>query len=340
MSIIVPMYNVEEYIQETIESLLSQPFDEIEIIVVDDKSTDNSYKIAAHFATIDDRIVLIKQSENKGVSVARNTGIKRARGQFIFFLDGDDTIPDDTIGKMYEAAATHNADIVTGVYERFDRKGSAPANFFNQFPELKVEGDISIYSCPPLLYSVYSCGKLFKRDLIQNERFIDQLGYGEDQVFTITAFLRSSRIYNLSATVYNYRVRDGSQSQSVYLNPIRNLENLFVMLRELQIIFNQYIADETSRIKLYSTYFSRALHWNIWTAISNGLLSYSVPTRVEILEKYKQWLNEIPDFLFITNRQDFDLVNLKLEKIAGVIDNTTKQSYVSLLEQTREKFLL
>lgn len=340
VTVIVPMYNVERYVQETIESILSQTLQEIEVILVDDYSTDRTYQIASHFANIDNRIVLLQHSENKGVSVARNAGIGRSRGQYIFFVDGDDTIPSDAIKKMYNAAVGQNADIVTGIYERFDNQGSYLVNFFNQYSELKQEGEINICNCPALLYSVYSCGKLFKRTLIQSDRFIEGLEYGEDQVFTITAFLRSSKIYNLSATVYNYRAREGSQSQSVYLNPIRNLENLFVMSRELQIIFNQYIADETSRIKLYSTYFSRALHWNIWTAISNGLLSYSVPTRVEILEKYKQWLNEIPDFLFITNRQDFDLVNLKLEKIAGVIDNTTKQSYVSLLEQTREKFLL
>jgi glycosyltransferase involved in cell wall biosynthesis len=340
ISVIVPIYNVEDYLKETIESLIFQSFNKFEIIIVDDKSTDNSYKIAAHFATIDSRIVLIQQDENKGVSAARNVGIKRAQGQFIFFLDGDDTIPYDTLERMYEAAIIQNSDIITGVYERFDSKVKAPANFFNQFPELKEEGIISIYSCPALLYSVYSCGKLFKRELIQNERFLDELEYGEDQVFTISAFLRSRKIYNLSSTVYNYRVREGSQSQSVYVNPVRNLKNLFVMLSELHKIFNQLIADEISSNKLFSIYFSRALHWNVWTAISNGVLSYNVPTRVQILDAYMRWMNEVPDYLFETNRQDFILINLKLDKIMEVVDSATRQSYINLVKLIKTKLSL
>ncbi|WP_178023372.1 glycosyltransferase family 2 protein [uncultured Paenibacillus sp.] len=328
ISVIVPMFNTEEYIQETISSLLSQSFQNIEMIFIDDCSTDRTYELASFYASNYDNILLFRQLENKGVSAARNAGLAKARGEYIFFLDSDDTLPSDALEKLFTAAIRTQADIVTGIYDRFDKKGTSISNIFNIHPELKIEGQIDLYNTPSLLYSVYSCGKLFKRDIIVQATFLETLNYGEDQIFTIEALLQAKRVYNLSSVIYNYRVRDGeteSLSQSVYKDPVRNFEYLKEMLRVIDKLFVRYISDPKVRLKLFSVYLSRALHWNIWTAVSHGLLSMNMSTRFIILSHYESWVDSLNSELYEANRSDFQAIHYKIGKIRSVLDQRTQE---------------
>ena len=110
ISIIVPVYNLENYIEKTIEQLISQTYKNLEIILVDDGSTDKSLELCNTFAKRDNRILVVHQ-ENCGVSVARNTGIKHATGEYIGFTDSDDYITLDYAEKLYNAAKKNNAHI-------------------------------------------------------------------------------------------------------------------------------------------------------------------------------------------------------------------------------------
>lgn len=328
ISVIVPMFNTEEFIQETIDSLLGQTLQDIEIILIDDYSTDATYELVLPYTFHYSHIVLLRQKENRGVSAARNAGLAVARGEFIFFLDSDDTIPSYSLEMMYKAAVKHRADIVTGVYERFDKSSKSISNIFNIYPELKNEGNISLYEVPGLLYSVYSCGKLFKRDMLLEASFLETVNYGEDQIFTIEAFFKSNRIYNLSSIIYNYRVRDGeteSLSQSIYKDPVQNFKYLQEMLKVIEKLFVQYVSNPQIRLELYSVYLSRVLHWNIWTALSHGLLSMNMSTRLRIITNYLSWFENLNGALYETNRLDFSVINHKVNRIRNVVDRRTQE---------------
>ncbi|MDN4620953.1 glycosyltransferase family 2 protein [Paenibacillus sp. PsM32] len=340
VSVIVPMYNVEDYIQETLESLINQNLAQFEIILIDDQSIDSTYDIASHFANQYNFIVLHQLEKNCGVSVARNKAIEMARGEFIFFLDSDDTIPLNTLELMYDTAIQKNADLVTGIYERFDSKSQTMMNFFYQFPELQQEGYKSIYDCPSLLYSVYACGKLIKKSIINDIRFSEKLKYGEDQVFTIACYLRSNKIYHLATNVYNYRIREiisNSASQSVYKDPLMNFNYLIEMLRNVQDEFKLRINDTDLRSNMYSIYFKRVLYWNIWTAISNTLLSLNVINRKIVIEKYIFLINNLDEQIFKNNKNDFEVINLKIEKLKSVLDTKTIESIKTLSQTLKNK---
>ena len=110
VSVIVPIYNVEEYINKCIDSILNQTFREFELILVDDGSTDNSGNICDTYKSIDNRVRVIHK-DNGGLSDARNFGIEAATGEFLYFIDGDDFIHEDTLESMYNSIMKTNSDI-------------------------------------------------------------------------------------------------------------------------------------------------------------------------------------------------------------------------------------
>ena len=117
VSIIVPVYNCEEYLDEAIKSLLNQTLKEIEIIVVNDGSRDNSLLIANKYKDIDNRVKVVSQ-DNQGVSVARNFGLSIAKGEYIGFIDGDDWIESDMYKTLYDVAIRDNLDLVISDFEQ------------------------------------------------------------------------------------------------------------------------------------------------------------------------------------------------------------------------------
>ena len=102
ISVIIPVYNVEKYLAECIESILNQTFNDIEILIIDDCSTDNSYKIMEEYAKKDSRIVLYHNENNVGVSKTRNIGLDNAKGEYIAFVDSDDYVAPDFLRILYE----------------------------------------------------------------------------------------------------------------------------------------------------------------------------------------------------------------------------------------------
>ena len=118
ISVIVPVYNIEKYLRKCIDSILSQTYENIEVILVDDGSTDNCGAICDEYAKIDPRIIVIHK-KNAGVSAARNTGIMQCIGEYVFFVDSDDYLPIDSIEKLYNSINEYEADISIGIEEYF-----------------------------------------------------------------------------------------------------------------------------------------------------------------------------------------------------------------------------
>lgn len=208
VSVIVPLYNVEKYAEECIETILSQTHTNLEIILVNDGSKDSSGNIADEFAKRDKRIRVIHQ-ENSGVSIARNSGLDAATGDYICFVDGDDYVMPDYVDYMLNIALVHEADIAltTEMFGNFQ---------LNQIKEDKIE----LYSseeatvgilCYRIPIGVYC--KIFKRSfLVDNKiRFLHDLYIGEGFNFNTAAFQRANIVGVGRRRTYYYR-RDNSTS--------------------------------------------------------------------------------------------------------------------------------
>ncbi len=205
ISIIVPVYNVKEYLKECLDSLLSQSFKNYEIVLVDDGSTDGSSEMCDSYSE-DSKFKIIHKA-NGGLSDARNRGISESKGKYITFVDSDDVISGDYLEKLYRAAIIEDADIVQGNYtEEYENLGEIDINSKNlilsgnqAFKELLTFKSIN----------VSACAKLYKRELFDDIKFpVGRLN--EDNCTTYKLMFTARRVVCISAIIYYYRVHKGS----------------------------------------------------------------------------------------------------------------------------------
>lgn len=215
ISIIVPVYNSDIYLRECLESICSQTLQDIEIICINDGSTDDSLEILKEFQNIDARIIIINQ-KNKGVSAARNSGLEIATGQHIGFVDSDDTIASTYYEMLLKEAKYSNAE---AVYSRFIK-----SDFFRQ--ELNKE-QILNHLLPEFFKGDFYnsvCNKIFCRKIIKtnNLKFPVGITHGEDAQFNIEFLLQAKKIILVDHMGYNYREVAGSATRNIIGHPYLN----------------------------------------------------------------------------------------------------------------------
>lgn len=212
VSVIIPIYNSEAYLEQCVDSVLSQDFDEFEVILVDDGSTDASPSIVDKFAAQDNRIRPVHK-KNGGLSSARNAGLEVAVGDYVIFLDSDDWWNSDTcLRQLYDVAVQNDADFVRGEYRRVDETGSkflGSRNFPNEIYHNKVMSPL------PFLERVvqteyYAWLYLVRRSSLGNACFRESLKYQEDVDFMFRIMILSLKCVYLPLAFYNYRFRESS----------------------------------------------------------------------------------------------------------------------------------
>ena len=209
ISIIVPVYNTERYLLECLNSIMAQTYENIEIVIVDDASTDNSRRIITEFQRQDDRIKCFRHEKNGGISRARNTGLKHSTGAYIAWCDSDDVLHPQFIEWLYSILVKEDADFVecqcVSDYE------FSPSAFHEQFDATVVVGDridfIQRYATHKLQTSLWS--KLLKRELFDDFCFPVGRIY-EENYFYAAVCNRVNRAAYSSATLYFYRKRMNS----------------------------------------------------------------------------------------------------------------------------------
>ncbi len=231
VSIIVPFYNCEPYIDKCLESLMAQTYKNIEIICIDDQSPDRCPEILDSYAARDNRIIVIHQ-KNTGLSGARNSGLERAGGDYIMFVDGDDWLDGDTIEQMLDRAESENADSVMCCYVKEFADHSAESHIFDADIDLdgsdfeedfycKLFGlrgeDLSVPQNTDLLVS--ACMQLFKRELCIDRRFVDTKKIGtEDLLYQIETYKNCRKFCYLDKPFYHYR-KDNETSLTTLYKP-------------------------------------------------------------------------------------------------------------------------
>lgn len=206
ISIIIPVYNVEKYLTECLDSILSQTYTDFEVILVDDGSPDNSGTICDEYAQKDMRIRVIHQ-KNAGVSAARNNGIEQSRGEWITFIDSDDWICSNYLCNFHLEESA-GIDLVIQGLEYFNQRDGyffSPRSF-NECV-LKREDFQYGFAQNRLMELGYPVGKAYRRDLLNlnNLRFDTRLSFHEDHIFVLDYYMLCNTIRLVDATDYKYR---------------------------------------------------------------------------------------------------------------------------------------
>ena len=236
LSFIIPLYNAEKYIAECITSIIEQPFQEIEVLVINDASTDNSADIVADFQKKDKRIQLIDLKENKGAGYARNLGLKKSIGKYIFFIDADDWLENDILEKLYNKSQEKKYEIITfGINQHYYRKKRKVRNI-NILPKVNPHNSDYFKSHLLMIDGLYpmAWGYLYSKKYLQkhNFSFIDNGVYFEDVPFTTKALYYCQKLGVLKELIYNYRIHPASITQSATKKKINDSFTAHFMIRD------------------------------------------------------------------------------------------------------------
>lgn len=235
ISVIIPCYNSENYIEEVIRSVLNQTYTNFEIIVIDDGSTDKSLNLCKEIEKGDNRITVL-HTENYGVSHARNLGIDLSKGTYVVFLDSDDMLTSDSLEILLNLLTENNADIAIGNH------GNNSIDLVNKNYEnigciwKGTEALIKSLEDHPATYS--ACGKLFKKNIVKDTKFPEGIKAHEDSFFNFLCFLKKPNVIVSNEKVVIYRQHQGSNSKIITLEKLNSIISLAKEKKE--IIANEY----------------------------------------------------------------------------------------------------
>lgn len=204
ISVIIPVYNVEKFIRQCLDSILSQTYKNYEVILIDDKSKDNSLDIIKEYEKKYSNFFVIENEKNSGPGASRNKGIDASKGEYIMFVDSDDYIEPNTLEDAINAAKKYNADIVRYDFSRsISNIEYADRRLYPKLKDKIIEVDINKGDYF-LLETAGPCNKLFKKDLIKDSKFPMGI-YFEDLPFIISNIIKAKKIVYLNEVLYRYR---------------------------------------------------------------------------------------------------------------------------------------
>lgn len=274
ISVIVPVYNVEEYLEECLESIKRQTYTDIEVILVNDGSTDRSKEICERYCEKDSRFKLVNQ-ENKGLSGARNRGMLESKGEFISFVDSDDVLKEDMLDQLMKQMTSEDIDIVECWYtnEKQELELSIPKNVKTIFQGDSKEALVSL--CKDNIVRLNAVAKLFRRQVIVNFPFLEGLFY-EDVYGGIGILKHIRKMVKINYIGYYYRVRQGST-----MNREFNIKNLDLFT----------ICDKLEQLYQGDTFALAYIHRRLFHLVLMHIVDYHIFEGNPYKEKYVEYLN-------------------------------------------------
>ncbi len=261
LSIVIPVYNVEYYIAQCLESILNQSFKDLEIICVNDGSTDNSLSVLQDYKAKYGRIIIIDK-KNEGSGIARNAGLSIAKGEYVYYVDGDDWIEDNALEKIIVKADKLNTDIlIFGGLSYYEGKGKnggysadkLPKEYFNKvFSSKDIKKDI--FKFPSTAWT-----KLYRRDfLIKNNIKFQDIKAGQDQLPFFHSMIKAERIALLPENIYCYRKNRKGAVTSVKKK--KSFSPIYVFYGVEEMLKSENLLDEYKNV-FVNKYFSKATSW-------------------------------------------------------------------------------
>ena len=249
VSIIIPVYNSENYLDKCISSILKQTLNGIEIILVDDGSTDKSEVICKKYKDSDNRVKFVRK-KNGGVSSARNCGVSIAEGEFITFVDSDDYIESNMCEKLYTSAIENKCDVIFSGMKSVNNKVISYI-FTDETKVYSKEEACKLFFFDKEPFSPnYACGKLIKKTVCEKIKFREDIFLMEDALFSMELFLNcTNNIMFLNEYLYNYVQRSGSASKHFNKKRITSYYALDELLNIARTMNKLY---EMKFLKVYS----------------------------------------------------------------------------------------
>ncbi|MBQ4105730.1 MAG: glycosyltransferase family 2 protein [Clostridia bacterium] len=212
ISVIIAIYNPGKYLRACLDSIVGQTYKNLEIILVDDGSTDNSLEICREYAEKDSRVI-VHHKENSGVSATRNQGIRLAHGDYFSFIDSDDWIEKDTYEYLMNLMTEHNVDVVThehyATYPNKEVAHKIPDTEYGLYNRKEAMGIL-------VHYFPFACNKLFSKKIIEGLWFNEEICRGEDGLFTRLAFDKADRAWFDPRPLYHYMQSEESAVRGVF----------------------------------------------------------------------------------------------------------------------------
>ena len=238
LSVVVAVYNLEKYLPRCLDALVNQTLQEIEILCVDDGSTDSAPQIIDEYAKKYPEKVKAFHKPNGGEFTTRNYGLERATGEYVTFVDTDDYVESNWAEKLYKAAKENDADLAVCGFERIDlNTNKVVAKDMTQYgysvKELKNDDDFMVFINPA------PWNKIYKREKIKDLRFLNFRGFN-DMIFLTSSFTKINRVAFVPDVLYHYYLRYDSQIHSVNENDVENFKKYLLELKKLYIKENKY----------------------------------------------------------------------------------------------------
>lgn len=322
ISVILPIYNVEKFLKQSVESVLNQTYKNLEIILVDDGTKDSSDKMCDEYAKKDSRIKVIHK-ENGGLSTARNAGLDIATGKYVMFLDADDFFEPNSCEVLYNEIEKRQADYVVGNYIHVTHDGIKWENpLFD--PNLYDNFKLSITDYQKSFFVMNSVvwNKIFRRDFIEQNklRFIPK-ALAEDAIFSTYCYVHTDNAYFINDVVYNYRQNEENVSISTNCT-----KTYFERLNEsYKLIYKNF--ETTNNIGFYRFFYARIMPYLLCKIIDTNSLSDE-----EIIEVVKMlgWFFEQKELFNVA------VINDRLKNIVEDINNKEYEKALKKIKETKE----
>ena len=323
ISIIIPVYGVEKYIEKCISSIKAQTFINFEALIINDGTKDQSINLAKKVINNDKRFIIINK-ENQGQGSARNLGLDLARGEYISFIDSDDYVEPEFLEELYQKITEKNSEICTCNIRYVDIKNNEIKTFKNNVEKYKSENDFLLAKW---YISNFMWDKLFKREIFKEIRFDQSLKTNED-VHILFRIIYNREIVSTEKILYNYVQRPSATSKSAPKSYISDR----VKIIKKQLEFNKQIT--INKDNSYITYvYLKHFIFNAIVTLSRYAENYDKDINIlkkEIDKKYFTYKNIFFVFFMKENKTFFSLVLFK-------ISPKTFQNFIKIFFKFRKK---
>ena len=253
VSVIIPVYNVENYLKQCLESVINQTLKDIEIICIDDASTDGSISVLNRYAVKDKRIQIVSNKKNRGLSAVRNDGVKISKGKYLFFLDSDDYIENNALEVLHDLADKKQTDMLGFRWyiereEDYIPDGIEKIVLMSPTEDVVSGEELFIKRVGEGAFNVYACMYLYsRRFLIDNNLSFDEEIIYEDQLFFFQVLMEAERVYCIPDRLYHYRIRKDSITNNESNDNL--LKRLNCLCRIIHVLRNSTITESDRELQ-------------------------------------------------------------------------------------------
>ncbi len=329
ISVIIPVYNSRKYLSQCLDSLRCQTLTDIEIICVNDRSTDNSADIIAGYAQTDDRVILLSQP-NAGAGAARNKGMSAAKGRYLSFLDADDFFEPDMLEKAYNAAEGKKADVAVYGCDIYENGRFSPCNYSIRHHLLPASSCFAATDIKKDVFKAFvgwAWDKLFRTDFIrENDIRFQEQRTTNDMLFVFSALVKAERITVVPDVLAHYRREEGSLSVT--------REKSWHCFYDALVALKQQLLSWGIYERFHRDYINYCVHFSLW-----NLETLARPAHTLLYNKLRdEWFESLGvlqyDKDFFYNEKEYSEYRWIVEHTA---DESKTKEYISAVKKLERK---